>query len=233
MTRTTGKTDTAPAQASQETAPARAAASKVPRAWRNWRALAILIILTLGGLAADLVSKEAVFADLLDQPDIPARVKAIEQSSLRELESDEMLQALRLRRQVAPGVRFTLSTNSGVVFGWPMPRPVVAGATVLTMVLVVGFFATSPVRAYWLHAALALILAGALGNLYDRLLSVVQIPGGGTIRYQVRDFLDCSQIGYRWIFNVADAWLVLGVAILTVQWIAASWREARAKTKKG
>jgi lipoprotein signal peptidase len=66
-----------------------------------------------------------------------------------------------------------------------------------------------------------MILAGALGNLYDRLFSVVQVPAPGAepILRHVRDFIDLSQIGYKWVFNIADALLVIGVGILMILWV--------------
>ena len=55
--------------------------------------------------------------------------------------------------------------------------------------------------------ALALILGGALGNLYDRL-----------VYGQVVDFLDFHAAGWHWpAFNVADSAITLGAAILIVE----------------
>jgi signal peptidase II len=49
----------------------------------------------------------------------------------------------------------------------------------------------------------ALIIGGALGNLYDR------------IAYgHVVDFLDFSGLGFPWVFNIADTAINLGVACL-------------------
>jgi signal peptidase II len=57
----------------------------------------------------------------------------------------------------------------------------------------------------WLCLALGLILAGAIGNFYDRI-----VFGG------VRDFLYFYLINWP-IFNVADCFLVCGAALLFVQ----------------
>ena len=52
----------------------------------------------------------------------------------------------------------TLSTNPGVVFGLPMPRPMVAVVTILTAALVFYVFAASDRKAYWTQVAMALLL---------------------------------------------------------------------------
>jgi signal peptidase II len=58
-----------------------------------------------------------------------------------------------------------------------------------------------------LCAGLALILGGALGNLWDRL------QWGG-----VADFLDFHAFGWHWpAFNVADSAIVVGAAILILE----------------
>jgi signal peptidase II len=66
----------------------------------------------------------------------------------------------------------------------------------------------------WLMVALALILGGAVGNLYDRL-----VFGG------VRDFLffyrELPVVGVWPVFNVADCGLVVGTAILLLQMLFA------------
>jgi signal peptidase II len=180
----------------------------------------VVFLLVAGvGLAADLVSKHAVFEQLLNDPIVPQRVAAIRQKLPPEAGPRQVLHYSQIHHDIAGGVKLTLSTNKGVVFGLPMNRYVVAAATVLTVGLVVLFFGTSPRRAWSTHVALGLILAGALGNLYDRLFSSVELPGCEPIRYNVRDFLDFSEWGYRYIFNVADVWLVIGVGILLLAWV--------------
>jgi signal peptidase II len=53
-------------------------------------------------------------------------------------------------------------------------------------------------------AGLALILGGALGNLWDR-----------AILGHVVDFLDFHALGYHWpAFNVADSAITIGAALL-------------------
>ena len=114
---------------------------------------------------------------------------------------------------------FTLSTSPGVVFGLPMPRWMVALVSVSSVVVVTVFFGASSAKVRAVHVGLAMILAGAVGNLYDRLLGQVALPSVEPIRYQVRDFIDCSRLHYPYIFNVADVLLVVGVGFLAIHWL--------------
>jgi lipoprotein signal peptidase len=176
------------------------------------------VAVALAGLAADLLTKHLVFTSMLSSPAAAARVRsarALAAEAGVDLPPREILRRAEVRQRLMPGVRLTLSTNPGIVFGLRVSRWVVVPATVVTVALVALFFAVSPARAHFQHAAFALIAAGALGNLYDRLLARVILPGGGgTIRHQVRDFIDCSEIVEWPVFNVADCLLVAGVAVL-------------------
>ncbi|MCL2700462.1 MAG: signal peptidase II [Phycisphaerae bacterium] len=204
---------------------------------RYWPAVTVFLLITVVGLVADLWSKHAVFEWLLSDPAIQAMV---EQKQLNELTTpDEAVRryALPLDRQVFGEVRFRISTNPGVVFGLPMPRAVVAVISILTIGLVFLFFAVGDRRAWSMHIGLACIMAGALGNLYDRLFGAVFIPGfGEPITNQVRDFIDLSGytvwgLSYGYIFNIADVLLVLGVILLIVNWWTFRKHEKAAKAK--
>ena len=96
--------------------------------------------------------------------------------------------------------------------------------------LLTWLFADSRKSQYCLQGFLALILAGALGNLYDRL------------KYEhVRDFLRFT-VGADWppwsgdtglfwpyVFNVADIFITVGVIGLFVVWISAMIRHGRGR----
>ena len=172
-----------------------------PMAARSTRAWIVFILIFAAGLVLDLWSKAAVFRWLLE------------------------IEPQTAQRQIIPGVLcFTLSTNRGIVFGLRLAPGMVIAASVLAVAVVVYFFATSPRRQAGLHVALGMILAGALGNLYDRLFSYAELPGRAPARREVRDFIDFGQIHYPYIFNVADVLLVVGVALLLLGSYL-SWRK--------
>lgn len=99
---------------------------------------------------------------------------------------------------------FNLSQNAQLVFGLHMP---IAGTYLLTIaILFLGFYVVVK-NCLWEHKRhlfpLALILAGALGNVIDR------------VRFgYVVDFIQV----YWWpTFNIADVFIVCGVLILSWQ----------------
>jgi signal peptidase II len=95
-------------------------------------------------------------------------------------------------RTLIPNVlEFHTTLNPGALFGIGAGRTgVFLLASVLALVLVVWMFAQSSPRRWFTHVALAAILAGALGNMYDRAFVnlveyVTPTPGGRAIRYFV------------------------------------------------
>lgn len=193
-------------------------------AFRSGRAITVFLAMALSGLLVDLLSKHYVFQSFLQAPALKDRVEWLYGPAVSQVPPDMLLRdpALRpyLQRQVLPGVRFTISTNPGVVFGLGLSSVLVAMASIAAFVLVLALFATSDRRAWSAHVGLGMILAGAAGNFYDRQFAAIEVPGDGVICHQVRDFIDCSQLYYKWIFNVADVLLVVGVALLLLYW----WR---------
>jgi signal peptidase II len=98
--------------------------------------------------------------------------------------------------------------NSGIAFG--LFSSATAGVTVITSIAVVWmlvFFARSGSRHPVLPAALGLLIGGSVSNLVDR------------IRLgHVTDFIDFR---YWPAFNLADSFIVIGVAILLGALVAA------------
>jgi len=158
-------------------------------AYRSLSAVVIFLVTAAAGALGDLASKSKVFSQLLDSP--------------------------AHSTMVIPGLlRFTLSTNPGIVFGLRLAPWAILLATMAAVVAVAVLFATSARRFRWLHVALGMVLGGALGNAYDRLFSYVHLPGESRAHVgEVRDFIDFYPISYP-LFNVADILLVVGVCII-------------------
>lgn len=219
--------------------PAQPTLAKRDLAIRSKAAVIVFLLLSAGGLLADLWSKSSVFDSLLNQPGVQQRVAPF----VGHTTPEAVLRYLNVSRPVIDGVvKFTLSTNPGVVFGIPMPPAAVAVVSILTILLVFFFFGSGPRRHWCQHVGLAFILAGALGNLYDRMVSQVFLPGHpDPITRQVRDFIDFSDLhlpfkifgfdNYPWIFNVADVLLVVGVLLLMLNWLLHR-RDLKPKTTK-
>jgi signal peptidase II len=103
--------------------------------------------------------------------------------------------------------------NSGIAFGlFASATPVVTALTALAVGWMLFFFSRSGARHPILPTALGLLIGGSVSNLIDR------------IRLgHVTDFLDFR---YWPAFNLADSFIVIGVAILLVA-LAAADREPR------
>ena len=105
-------------------------------------------------------------------------------------------------------LKLTLSFNKGAAFGLHLgsaSRVIFIVFILLTLSwLIVVYRRTVGSRIR--HLGLALVCAGALGNLTDRITS-----DAGVV-----DFLGPYDLGFMiWpIFNVADIWVVLGIAAL-------------------
>jgi signal peptidase II len=121
--------------------------------------------------------------------------------------------SLDLHERIAllPGLNLVLAHNTGAAFsllrdagGWQRWFFVLLGLAI-SVVLVVWLLRL-PRTARWLACTLALILGGALGNLWDRL------QWGHVI-----DFVDVYVAGWHWpAFNVADSAITIGAVMLII-----------------
>lgn len=112
--------------------------------------------------------------------------------------------------------------NFGVSFG--LLR---AGGEVERWALIVLSGAIAAFFALWMRTAerrltataLGLVIGGAVGNLIDR------------IRFgYVVDFLDFSGLLFPWVFNVADAGITVGAALLMLDYLVSGEARAKAET---
>src|SRR5207249_5733924 len=101
--------------------------------------------------------------------------------------------------------------NSGIAFGlFASATAVVTVVTAGAVVWMIVFFARSGARHPVLPAALGLLIGGSVSNLVDR----VRL-------HHVTDFID---FGWWPAFNLADSFIVIGVAILLLALTAAERR---------
>ena len=118
---------------------------------------------------------------------------------------------------VFPGFNLTLAYNSGAAFsflsqagGWQ--RWFFAAAAAVIMVVILFWLRALPAERRWLPIALALVLGGAAGNLWDRLY----------LGYVV-DFIQVYLSFLPWrlfnpwpTFNIADASITTGAVMLMI-----------------
>ena len=115
------------------------------------------------------------------------------------------------RLQITGFLNLVLVYNKGAAFsmfadasGWQTPLLIVFA---LVAAGIVGYLIVKNPHRRLLCLGLALILAGAIGNLIDRL------------RYgHVVDFLDFHAMGWHWpAFNVADSAITIGAVLLILE----------------
>ncbi len=186
--------------------------------------ISAFLLVTLMVLAADLGLKAYAFNHVADvpvvlDPDVP----------------DTMNVPYHDPAVLVPGVlNLQLTANTGAIFGMGKgSRWVFVFVSLLAVGFVGRVFWRSPAKAKLMHVALALILAGALGNLFDRICFAA-------VRDMLHLFPDTNlpwnltwpggaQGLYPWIFNLADVALLFGVLI--VVWV--TWKNAPPQSAAG
>ncbi|QDT66408.1 signal peptidase II [Calycomorphotria hydatis] len=154
-------------------------------------------LLVVVGLAADLVSKRIVF-QFLGAPD----------GSTNWL--------------IDSWLKFRLYTtfNEGAL--WGIGQGWTGMFAVFSIAAAIGvmywLFVAGAARSSWLTVALAFVMAGTLGNLFDRAgMHGWARPDGESLN-AVRDFLHFRFGTFDWaIFNIADVLLVTGAIMLGIQ----------------
>lgn len=197
-----------------------------PLAWRSGRAWLTLGVVAVAGLAGDLASKYAAFHFIAGRP-----VEVVRERVLAAQYLGNLIPPHEPVRVIPHLLDFTLVLNPGAVFGIGAgKRWFFVGFTMAAMAFALWIFGTwTRSRDRWAHAAVALVIAGGLGNLYDRVIYAC-----------VRDFIHplpglefpkgVPVMGGRevwpYVSNVADLWLLIGIGILIVR----SWRTAKAES---
>lgn len=124
-----------------------------------------------------------------------------------------------------PGVlRFTYVENRGAAFGMLADnRWVFLVLSTLTIVCLLGFMIYSKPQSRLERAGLALVLAGGIGNMIDRVL----------LGYVI-DFIDFCAFPklWNWVFNIADSCICIGVGLLIIYIIKLSVSEYKAEKNR-
>ncbi len=156
---------------------------------RPW-ALARFFGTTIVGVLLDLWSKRAAFDHL-------------------SLWMDGRFNGSRSSVQFIPGwLHFEVTTNRGAVFGLGQgQRMLFLAVSVGAIVFLTYLFANSR-RQRMYEFVLGMLLAGVLGNMYDR----IQF---GYVRDMIHALPQWPTL-FPWIFNVADVLLCTGVGLLVV-----------------
>ncbi len=191
--------------------------------WRCPRAWILLLIVTVLGTATDLWSKHWAFANVADAPVVIDRERVLAaRNGLGAMTPPD-------RVHVIPGVLdFTLVLNPGAVFGIGAGKRLffaVFTAVAIGFALWVFGKWTRP-RDWLAHAGLGLLLAGGLGNLYDRVVfacvrDFIHPLPGRELPFGLKWPNNGSDEVWPWVSNVADAYLIIGIGLILWH----SWRE--------
>ena len=154
----------------------------------------VFILLAIIGAILDIVSKYMVFAA------VPG-----------DITKHELTGSIK----VIPGIlQFGEVINPGIVFGLlPKLGDVFLVVSALAVPIIIVTFVLIKKPTWYSTVSLGLIMAGTLGNLYDR----IYFAG-------VRDFLDFYIIKFP-LFNLADSYITLGVAIFSFYLLFLEGRE--------
>ena len=125
-----------------------------------------------------------------------------------------------LQYEISPIVDLALVCNRGVSFGMFQSQTnmgrIVLTAFAALMVLALLIWLKNE-KTKLTRFALSLIIGGAVGNAIDRGLYGA-----------VTDFINFSDIGFKWVFNVADSAISVGVACLILSLFLQSKVERKA-----
>lgn len=189
-------------------------------AWRSKTAWFTLVVVTIGSLAIDLVTKWLAFESIAGEP-----VRIIRTEVLAQAATDPRRVGILVPRHdpitIIPRVLdLTLVLNPGAVFGvGPGKRWFFIVFTGIALTFGMWMFARwTRSRDTIAHAAIGLLMGGGLGNLYDRLamgcvrdflhpLPGLKFPGG---------WKPMGGDGQVWpyVSNVADLLLLIGIGML-------------------
>jgi signal peptidase II len=111
--------------------------------------------------------------------------------------------------QVIPGwLQFDVVKNHGAVFGLGQGGRVIFVIVSFGAIIFLTYLFSVSKRRWWYQILLGMLLAGVIGNLYDRITR-------GYVRDMIHIFPGWQNL-FPWVFNVADSFLCVGVSLMVV-----------------
>lgn len=170
----------------------------------------IFFVIAAVVLAGDLIVKHLSFAHVADQPILLTANNAHDPSVIPHHEAVPLIpHVLSLKLTLNHGAVFGLGAGGRVFF---------IAVTLIAIVTIITLFWRSDHQQRVLHVGLSLVLAGALGNLYDRIVyaavrDMLYLFPGVKLPFGLSWPGGISEL-YPWIFNVADVALCVGVGLI-------------------
>ena len=149
---------------------------------------------------------------------------------------DELGESIPLIQDV---FHFTHVRNTGAAFGMlnePDERWIFMLISILGICAMLVYLWKFRPESKLACAAFAMVIGGGIGNMIDRCfrIGLVKVDGEYVERYYVFDFIDFCALPniWKWTFNVADAFVVIGAGILMVWCVYAFIKELKAEKLK-
>ena len=172
------------------------------------------------GLYWDLFSKQTVFTDLGSPADSSSPVQPVPGTHQLFAFPPNHQGISQAYLEGWLSFRLLTSFNEGAL--WGIGQRWTALFAVLSILaaggIIAWLFVCAAAQSLWLTMTLGLIMAGTLGNLWDRLgLHACRRVNGESV-FAVRDFLLFTFGDFNWpVFNFADVFLVTGAMMLMLQ----------------
>lgn len=189
-----------------------------PQTIRSKRAWTWLVATVILGIITDLGSKALAFARVTDLPLHISRDQVLHEQDLGHLipYHDPVVAIPKL-------LEFTLVLNPGAVFGIGAGQRwffIVFTLIAMTVALVLFAKWTKP-RDWIAHTGFGLIIAGGIGNLYDRIVfgcvrDFIHPLPGMKLPFGIKWPNGGSDEIWPYVSNVADLYLIIGIILLLI-----------------